>query len=105
MKIKFDDLEILGYYPYTSHVLHVVCEYDGFIHNDGDTLAERLYERLVREMEVRGRLDCVDNKSAYKVLHKPTNTILYIGCYDSRYRIGLSCKNEYNEYVEFGKKD
>ena len=103
MKVRFEELKILGFYPYTSRVFHVVGEYDGFIHNDGDRLAKRLYERIVQEMGFMGRLDLVDNKSAYKVLHEPTNTILYIGCYDCHYRIGLSCKNDDGKYIEINK--
>ena len=105
MKVKFEELKILGFYPYTSHVTHVLCEYDDFMHNDGDRLALYLYERCVQKMALMNRLDLVDNKSAYKVLHEPTNTILYIGCYDCHYRIGLSCKNDDGKYIEINKLD
>lgn len=101
MKVHLTDLELLGFYPYTSHVHDVLCEYDDFIHKSGDKWAKRLYDEIVSYLNDKfGYFKYQDNKSAYKVKHKATGTIFYVGIYDSHYYIGLSCVNEYDRYID-----
>ena len=106
MNIQLRDLEIMGFYPYTSHIRDVVCKYDEFIKKTGDKLAKRLYEGIVGIVnEKYGYQKYVDNKSAYKVRHTVTGVILYIGIYDCCYYIGLSCVNEDNRYIDLTNKE
>lgn len=104
-KIRLEDLLILGFYPYRSWVGDILCEYSEFENSQiGDNFSKELYKNIEEQLNYMGINGYMGNKTAYKVQHIPSGTVLYVGHYDYNYVIGLSCNNENNEYYEIIKK-
>ena len=97
MNIKFKDIEILEFYPSRTWVTDIICSYSEFSNETGDITAKKLCTDIQRYLEVRDQKSFIQNKTAFKIRHKPTNTILYVGCFDCDYTIGLSIKQEKNQ--------
>lgn len=88
------DVEILEFYPYPSGVLVSVAEYDEFIHKTGDPHVKQMFEIILERANNENKSRFFDNKIAFKIRYKPTNTILYIGMKDSKYTLGLEISAE-----------
>lgn len=97
MNIKFKDIEILEFYPSRTWVTDIICSYSEFGNKTGDIFAKQLGSDIQKYLAYVGKGEFVQNKTAYKIRHKPTNTILYVGCFDYDYNIGLSIKQEKNQ--------
>ena len=89
MNIKFKDIEVLEFYPSRTWVTDVVCSYSEYVDKTGDIIAKKLCTDIQRYLEATGQGSFIQNKTAFKIRHKPTNTILYA--------IGLSIKQEKNQ--------
>ena len=96
MDYNFDvsDFEIKKFYMYPTSVVYRLAQYDeGFYEGHSDCLdgdVKEFFNELLKECEKRTKLQHLrDNKVAIEVVHKPTNSVLFVGYYVWNYCIGL----------------
>lgn len=94
MNILYDssDFEIKEFYYYPTCVVYRIAEWDEGFHKGYSGLNEDvkdLFHELLKEVSEKVGKDLWDNKIAMKIIHKPTNTVFYIGYKDWNWSIGL----------------
>lgn len=93
MHILIDDLKVLEFYSYPTSVCERLVEWDEGFHTGKRGLDEDVkeyFEELLKDTEKKLNKSLYDNKIAMKVLHKPSNTILYFGYKDWNWCVGLN---------------
>lgn len=87
-----DNFDIKEFYRYPTCVVYRIAEYDEGFHPGGDDNIKELFDVLLEETAAKLGKDIReirDNKIAMKLVHRPTNTTLYIGYKDWNWSIGL----------------
>jgi len=89
---NINNFEILEFYSYPTTIVHRMVEYDeGFHKNSPDNVEDvkDFFEDVLKYAENKLGKSLMDNKVAFKILYKPTNTIMYVGYKDWNWTIGL----------------
>lgn len=90
---QIDDFKIIEFYPYPSFVQYEITSWNEW-EKRGDMNAKKLFEVILEKAEELTGYILKDNKIAFKVIHKPTGTTLYIGYKDGIYKIGMGVWSE-----------
>jgi len=89
------DFTILEYNTYATAVQYPIvcyCEFD----NIGDKTAKEFFESILAKAQVlfgdseEGRRDLMENKISFRIRHKNTGSVYYVGYKDGYYKIGLA---------------
>lgn len=101
-----DNFEVEAYLPYPSVVRDRLNEYSTFMDERGDEYVKLFFEQLREKVKKEQGRDYFDNKVAYRVRHKETGTVLWVGYKDNTWAIGLTAVNmDYpDKIIEFNKK-
>jgi len=90
---NIDSFKILEFFPYPSFVQYEITFWDEF-EKRGDWSIKKLFENILkRANEITGET-LSDNKIAFKIIHIPTETTLYIGYKDGKYSVGMDVWSE-----------
>lgn len=109
-KIYIDSIEILEFYSYTTLVGDVLTFVQTLGNEDASGNDNRwvigLFKAIVKWANAQAKplhklINFDDNKCCYKVKHKNTGVIFYIGYYDWEYRIGLSAEQAFGTCFDF----
>lgn len=100
ISLRPENIKVLAFYPYPTYPRHIVAEYVS-LWNDkhGDRHVKDLFERVLAKSEQLNNCRFMDNKIAFKILHVPTNTILYVSYKDDRYVVCLEIEQEYESEI------
>lgn len=101
-----DKFDVEAYLPYPSVVHNRLNEYDDFYSKRGDRHVKQFFEQLREKVKNEQGKDYFDNKVAYRIRHKETGTVLWVGYKDNIWSIGLTAMNMDNpdRIIEFNKK-
>lgn len=98
--LKIEDIDVVELYPYPSVVLYVISKYDdAWSVGNGDEKVKKLFETVLDKANKEHNNNFMDNKIAFKFIHKPTNTTMFIGYKDGIYRLGLGVKQQYDSKI------
>lgn len=96
ISLRIEDIKVLAFYPYQTFPKHIIAEYECLWNKKhGDRHIKDLFERVLAKAEQITNARYMDNKIAFKILYKPTDTILYVSYKDDRYVVCLDVEQEY----------
>ena len=101
---QIEDFKIIEFYPYSSFVQYEIASWDEW-EKEGDWTIKKFYERVLEKAEELTGYILRDNKIAFKIIHKPTGTTLYIGFKDNIYKIGMGVWTEVQSKVRKIEED
>ena len=81
--------EVKEFYKYPTCVIDRIGEWDEGFHPGGNEEIKELYDVLLENAELTLEKNLRDNKTAMKVIYKPTNTEMYVGYKDWNWCVGL----------------
>ena len=101
---QLDNFKIVEFYPYPSYIQYEIASYDDWAKR-GDMTIKKFFERVLEKAEELTGYILRDNKIAFKIIHKPTGTTLYVGYKDNNYRIGMGVWSEFPSEVRKIEED
>ena len=101
---QLDNFKIVEFYPYPSYIQYEIASYDDWAKR-GDMTIKKFFERVLEKAEELTGYILRDNKIAFKIIHKPTGTTLYIGFKDNIYKIGMGVWTEVQSKVRKIEED
>lgn len=88
-----DDFEIKEFYRYPTCVVHRIVEFDNGFHKNSPNNVEDVkdfFEEILKVANKKLNTELMDNKIAFKLIHKPTNIVFYLGYKDWNWSLGLA---------------
>jgi len=93
MTIYPHNFVIVKFYGYPSYQHGILNEYDEW-ENRGDKSVKRFFEEILKRAEKSLNNKLMDNKVVFELQLKGTNTVIYCGYKDNKYRISFGMTTE-----------